>query len=187
MWPNLLPHTIFPFVETVPLNVELKASTLMVNIVFSQGNTAAKEGLCTQGNLHKINPENLTVSSGCRNTHNWKSAWIINGCHPTAELRQAGWVTERKEHEIYLLSWKKKSSCLLYHAKIKERTKAKRGRGEGKLCKREPETAFISLFLEAMSTCLISPPKCGGKHGMSAMNPSLGATSGQGWRLNSEL
>lgn len=94
---------------------------------------------------------------------------------------------EKGTRDIFAFMEKKKSSCLLYHAKIKERTKAKRGRGEGKLCKTEPETAFISLFLEAMSTCLISPPKCGGKHGMSAMNPSLGATSGQGWRLNSEL
>ena len=53
MWPNSLPHTIFPFVEIVPLNVELEASTLVVNAALSQGNTAAEEGLCTWGTCAK--------------------------------------------------------------------------------------------------------------------------------------
>lgn len=54
----------------MPLNVELEASTLMVNIVFPLGNTAAKGRTLHPGELAgaKINPENLTVSSGCRNT-----------------------------------------------------------------------------------------------------------------------
>lgn len=62
-----------------------------------------------------------------------------------------------------------KSNCLLSHAKkcnLKKR---------GKLYERKPETDSILLFLEAMSTFLISPPECGVKFGINAINCFFGA------------
>lgn len=51
----------FSFCGTVPLNVELEASALLINIVLSSVNSAANEGLCTQKNLCKKDSENLRV------------------------------------------------------------------------------------------------------------------------------
>lgn len=47
------------------------------------------------------------------------------------------------------------------------------------MCKREPETAFILLFLETMSTFVISPPKCGGNMVSTPLIFFFGAASVQ--------
>lgn len=80
-------------------------------------------------------------------------------------------MTEKKENERYLLSWKKAAAFFIIPKKKGEERKKE------KLCKREPETAFILLFLEATSTVLISPPKCEGKCGINVINSFLGAAS----------
>ena len=65
----------------------------------------------------------------------------------------------------------------------KRKNERKKREKKGKLRKREPQTAFILLFLEAMSTFgLIRFDKTStvwGKYGIDAVNSLLGAASGQ--------
>lgn len=81
-------------------------------------------------------------------------------------------MSDRKENERNLLSWKKAAAFFIIPKKKKREERKKE-----KLCKREPETAFILLFLGATSTVLISPPKCEGKCGINVINSFLGAAS----------
>lgn len=103
IWPNFPQHTIFSFVETIPLNVELEASALIITAVLAYENYTESKGTCAKlqcliwqwkYSQLKMNLHDEQLSPYC--------------CTEIAQMSD-----RKKENVIHLLSWKKASAFFI--------------------------------------------------------------------------